>query len=178
MTKLALSVACRAGELELREFQPSDVTGDYVAWMNDAEVVRYTEQKFRRHTIASVTGFARRMMESEDYCLVGIFHEGRHVGNVGIGPIDWNHRHGEIGYIIGRKEYWNKGVATAAVGAVSDFALEELGLGKVFARCIDGNAASLKVLEKAGFAIEGRLCRHVVLDGERADEFVLGKLAG
>lgn len=172
-----LTASCRAGDLVLRQLKPSDVTQDYIDWMNVPEIVRFTEQKHRRHTRASVTEFASKIQKSGDY-LFGVFHDGRHLGNVGLGPIDWNHRRGEIGYIIGRREYWGKGVATAAVVAVAEFALGELGLEKLCAEVFEGNGASMRVLEKAGFTVEARLPGHVVLDGGRVDQFMLGRHAG
>ena len=177
MTEPTLSVSCRAGELELRELQPADVSPDYVDWMNDPEVARYTEQKHQRHSMAGVVRFVEEKLKSEADYLFGIFHDGTHIGNIKLGPINEHHQHADISYIIGRKEYWSKGVASAVVKAVADFGLKELGLGKICAGCFVDNAASLKVLERAGFVVEGRLAGQLLLDGKRTDQILLGRLA-
>src|SRR3989475_8620999 len=56
----------------------------------------------------------------------------------------------EIGYWIGRA-YWGRGIMTAAVGAVTAYAFASLGLLRVFALPFSDNAASVRVLEKAGY---------------------------
>lgn len=92
----------------------------------------------------------------------GIFNnEGRYIGNVGVVNIDWLNNSAEITYFIG-DAYWGKGYASEAVQGMLAFAFENLGLERVQGRCMKGNPASLKVMEKCGFRYEG-LARHEVI---------------
>lgn len=68
--------------------------------------------------------------------------------------IQTQHRRGEIAYWIGRP-YWWQGYATEAAKCVVQFGFEELGLNRIYAHVIKGNAASVKVLRKAGLRLEG-----------------------
>jgi [ribosomal protein S5]-alanine N-acetyltransferase len=63
-----------------------------------------------------------------------------------------------VGYVLARR-YWGRGFATQALTAVADWALAQPDLWRVEARCHPDNAVSIRVLEKAGFALEGRLRR-------------------
>ena len=41
--------------------------------------------------------------------------DGRHIGNIKIGPVHSYHRRARIGLLIGEKEFWNRGYATEAI---------------------------------------------------------------
>lgn len=59
----------------------------------------------------------------------------------------------ELGYWIG-KPFWGNGYATAANGQILHFAFETLELCRVFARPLQKNPASCRVLEKVNFAAQ------------------------
>jgi RimJ/RimL family protein N-acetyltransferase len=70
------------------------------------------------------------------------------------------HARGEMGYWIG-KPYWGRGYCTEAARAVLDFGFVELGLQRIFARHMDSNPASGRIMEKIGMQYEGCLRQHV-----------------
>jgi RimJ/RimL family protein N-acetyltransferase len=77
----------------------------------------------------------------------------------------------EIGYWIG-ETFWGRGIMTEAVRAVSDWALREFGLTRIYAFTSATNAASSRVLEKAGFQFEGRLRKSAIKDGQVLDQML------
>jgi RimJ/RimL family protein N-acetyltransferase len=81
----------------------------------------------------------------------------------------------EIGYWLG-EPFWGRGIATAAVAAFTAHAFADLGLRRVFARVLEWNPASARVLEKCGYALEGRLRRSALKDGKVADELLYARL--
>ena len=76
------------------------------------------------------------------------------VGACTFSNISWVHMNAELGYWLG-KEYWGRGYTTEAVRSMLAFGFEELGLERTYACCFTDNAASARVLEKAGFKYEG-----------------------
>lgn len=62
-------------------------------------------------------------------------------------------------------EVAGRGVATAGVRALLDFAFAGLGLHRVQANIIPRNLASVRVAEKAGFRLEGYSQRYVQING-------------
>src|SRR5262245_43106555 len=60
-----------------------------------------------------------------------------------------------IGYWIGAP-YAGRGLMSDAVRAVASFAFAALRLNRLEAACLPTNIASMRVLEKAGFQLEGR----------------------
>ena len=67
----------------------------------------------------------------------------------------------EIGYWIGRP-HWNRGIATRALRAVSAHAFEAYDLHRLQAEVFEWDAASVRVLEKCGYALEG-VMRHATI---------------
>ncbi len=91
------------------------------------------------------------------------------VGSVGLIAFEDIHRCGaEIGYWLG-EAYWGRGIATAALVVLSEWAFSRLGLARLQAGVIEGNTASTRVLEKAGYTLEARLKRAVIKRGEIRD---------
>ncbi len=71
-------------------------------------------------------------------------------GTVGLIITSKEHRTAEFGIVVGRA-YWGKGIGTAATQLVTRCGFEVLGLAEIRAEVLQRNAASLRLLEKAGF---------------------------
>lgn len=80
---------------------------------------------------------------------------------------------GTLGYWIARR-HAGRGHATAAVRAMTRYAFEELGLHRVEAACVPANLPSRRVLEKAGFELEGQARAYLKINGAWADHLLFG----
>ena len=78
------------------------------------------------------------------------------VGAVLLMNIDRTTLQAELGYWIGLP-FWRRGYATEAAREGVRYALEEMGLNRIYARCMVRNPASARVLEKLGMTREGLL---------------------
>ncbi len=123
------------------------------AFMGDAAVMQHTYRKetlreMRRH-IAAHWWQARRL----GFGCWTVRHEGRVVGFGGLNDDPLEPGYGpEVAYFFAR-EAWGKGFAGELVAASLDRA-RELGLPAVRAFVHPANAASRRVLERAGFTVE------------------------
>ena len=81
----------------------------------------------------------------------------------------------EMGYWLA-EPYWGRGIMTETARVFSDFAFETFGLVRIYAEPYEGNTASCRVLEKAGFALEGRMRRNVIKDGRILDQYLYAKI--
>lgn len=75
----------------------------------------------------------------------------------------------EVGYWLG-ESFWGRGIATAALKGGTRYVIAEYGLWRVFAVPFSENTASIRVLEKVGFAREGLMRRSAVKDGRVMDQ--------
>jgi ribosomal-protein-alanine N-acetyltransferase len=97
------------------------------------------------------------------------------VGGIGfsIQP-DVGYRSAEIGYWLG-EDFWGRGITTDAVKAVSEYAFANYDLCRLFAHVFEWNEASARVLEKAGYKLEGRLKKSVTKDKRTIDQLMYAK---
>lgn len=163
-----------SSDLSLKILQPADVTQHYIAWMNDPEVVQFTDQSNVKHTKETVTNFVQTMLLSEENLLFGIFHQNLHIGNIKLGPINFLHQKGDISYIIGNKIFWGKGVTTIVIKEIVSFAFQTLKLQKIYASVFENNIGSSKVLLKNGFIKEAHHIKDLSFNGKRIDLFRYG----
>src|SRR5262245_54124920 len=82
----------------------------------------------------------------------------------------------EIGYWLA-EPFWGRGIATDALLGVTRYAIETHGLTRVYALPFAWNAASCRVLEKAGFVLEARLRRSAIKDGAVTDQMQYAYIA-
>ncbi len=139
----------------LKTLSQNDIGINYVNWMNDYQVVKYTESKFTTHTLDSIKQFVETCNNSKNNFLFGIFLKDNdlHVGNIKLGNVHNLYNHGDIGLIIGLKEYWGKGIATKAIKMVTNYGFDALNLHKIFAGAYSMNVGSIKAFQKCGYNI-------------------------
>ena len=152
----------------------SDCTDEYVEWLNDPEINRYLETRWEEQTRYTIEIFLEEMEKSENSVLFGIFLDGKHVGNIKIGPVNWHHLYADVSYFIGDRSVWGQGLATEAVLLVSRFGFEQLGLNKCKAGSYSGNTGSMRVLEKVGYRQEGCLKDELLGPNGREDHLLYG----
>jgi [ribosomal protein S5]-alanine N-acetyltransferase len=84
---------------------------------------------------------------------------------------DVERRGAELGYWLG-EAHWGRGLMTGIVREFTRWAFDEFDLLRIFAVVFEWNPASCRVLEKAGYVLEGRLRRAVVKDGHVLDQLM------
>ena len=168
----------KSDELILKELTSSDITKQYIEWLNDCEVNKYLESRFIHQDEHTVKAFVEACQYSELHFLFGMFLQGsmKHIGNIKLGPINIHHNSAEIGLMIGDKDSWGKGFASKAVSMVTQFGFNQLKLAKLSAGCYENNIGSKKAFEKSGYQVEGLLRNHVELADGRESVWRLGCL--
>ena len=147
---------------------------------NDPEVSRWLRDRFPHpYSIENAREWIERTRAEAESPPITFAISGASstlLGTIGFDRQTDVYRHSaELGYWLGRP-HWGRGVATAAVVAICRYGFEELGLGRINAYVFAPNAASSRVLEKAGFVLEGRRRKAVLKDDELLDELVYGLL--
>ena len=147
---------------ELRALSRAHLTPWEPQWTRD-ELAR---SNFRRR----LRQYNREMRDDQGYAYL-IFTEAdaRLVGGLNLSNV----RRGvaqaaSIGYWMGAP-YAGRGLMTESVRAAVAFAFGALRLNRLEAACLPSNAASQRVLEKVGFAREGRARRYLKINGQWQD---------
>lgn len=102
--------------------------------------------------------------------------DGRIVGRVSIGRVEWGAEcGGSIGYWI-REDHAGRGIVPTAVALVVEFAFER-GLHRLEIAVRPENSASVRVAQKLGFREEGTRQRYLYIDGQWRDHQVFALTA-
>jgi ribosomal-protein-alanine N-acetyltransferase len=102
---------------------------------------------------------------------------GQAAGGIGFSlHVDVERVSAELGYWLGEK-FWGQGIMTEAVRTITNYAITSYDLTRVYALPYAYNAASARVLEKAGFVLEGRLRKSVIKNGQVVDQFMYAFIA-
>lgn len=148
-----------------------DTLDDFVDWLNDQRVVRYSEQRHRKHTYWSQYEFFEAFNGwSGNLWLI-------YVGDILLGSIsctiDLENKTANLGILIGNRKYWGKGHGAAAWKQACKL-LWESGIRKIEAGCMAKNKAMLRVFKKTGMKVEGRIKEHFLLKKKPVDMILVG----
>jgi ribosomal-protein-alanine N-acetyltransferase len=93
----------------------------------------------------------------------------RIIGRIALGNVVFGAwRNATLGYWVAA-DAGGRGHATSAAGLVCEFAFEHVGLHRVQPAVIPRNIRSVRVVQKAGFRLEGRALRYLCINGRWED---------
>lgn len=146
-------------------------------WWNDAEITRFTllgDMPLTR--LAEEEWFEKMCAQSSSQTATDIvfavetLEGGEHVGFTGLHQINWRHGSAQSGTIIGER---GRGYGSDAARVRTRYAFEILGLRLLLSDVMAENAASLRMLEKAGYKEVGRTPRRYWRRGAYRDAVIL-----
>jgi RimJ/RimL family protein N-acetyltransferase len=167
--------------LVLRRPRRTDAEAIFEEYASDPDATRYL--LFRPHRdVAETRGFlearlARWGAGEELVWAVTVKPDDRVVGMI---ACRCGGHQMDLGYVLSRR-LWGRGYMSEAVAAVCEWALRQDGVHRVWAVCDTSNAASARVMEKAGMEREGILRRWLVhpnVSDQPRDCFVYSKIRG
>ena len=163
---------------KIRKWRPSDAA-ELAKVLSDKEILDnlrdglpypYTEQDGAAFISAMLAADERETfafavtVQDKAVGSIGVFRQG-----------DVHRRTAELGYYIA-KEYRGKGMMTEAVRQVCTYVFDNSDILRIYAEPFSYNAASCRVLEKAGFQYEGTLRRNAVKNGRILDMKMYARL--
>jgi RimJ/RimL family protein N-acetyltransferase len=108
-------------------------------------------------------------LQSQPETNFAIEYAGEAVGGIGLRlGQDIERVTAEIGYWLGESA-WGRGIASAALAGLTQYAFPAFNLTRIFALPFADNLASRRVLEKAGFTLEAILRRSAIKNGRIRD---------
>lgn len=151
-------------------------TPDQVRWLNDPQVVRFSEQRHRKHTALSQLAYINLFKDGSHIWAIHRVDNRQHIGNL-TAIYDAPNNVADVGIMIGEQTEWDHGIGTEAWSAACDWLLGEGGMRKLEAGCMGNNAAMLKILAKSGFTKEGERVNHFMFNGGAVHAVLFGRFA-
>jgi ribosomal-protein-alanine N-acetyltransferase len=160
------------GEYIIRDWQLED-SPSIARYANNRKIWINLRDAFPHpYRIQDAASFIAHVTESSPITVFAIATQFEAIGSIGLMRGKDVHRFtAEIGYWLA-EPFWGKGIMTDAVRSLTAYGVHDLGLHRIFAEPYTTNAASARVLEKAGFKCEGILRSNVFKDGKVLDQFL------
>lgn len=160
------------GHFRLRPWQPGD-EASLAYHANNPKIWRNVRDRFPHpYTRADAEGWIAIASANTPLTNFAIDVDGAAVGGIGVMlQEDVSRKSAEIGYWLG-EAYWGRGIVTAAVRAMTDYAFATFDLCRLYANVFEWNPASMRVLEKAGYEFEGRRRKSAFKEGQIIDEMI------
>ena len=137
----------------------------YASWFSDTDVTRYLVRDWPP-SLKEEEEWFDRVARSEKDVVWAMYVDDQPVGTTGIHSIDWRNRRATTGTLIGDRAFWGRGIGGESMRLRSRFAFDELGLEKLTTYVVEGNAASRRGLERAGYETVGIHRRHEFRRGQ------------
>ncbi|MCW5635299.1 MAG: GNAT family N-acetyltransferase [Rubrivivax sp.] len=175
MPATALPTLLQGPRIRLRAFTAADITDTYVAWLNDPEVVRYSNQRFVRHTRESCERYFATFAGSPNlFVSLRVARPGAsRAGEIAVGTLtayrSLPHGTADVGILLGERAVWGQGIGLEAWQLLTDWLLATPGLRKVTAGTLACNTPMLRVAERSGMRREGVRRAQEVVDGVPTD---------
>jgi len=162
-------IEIRGSKVLIRKFTESDISEEYIQWLNDSEVMRYSNNRFRKHDRASALRYLKSFEGSENLFLS--VHRASDDKAIGTQTVYISPMHGtaDMGLMIGSKEVWGEGYGLDAWRSVLDWLLNIQNIRKVTAGTLACNIGMIKVMERSGMHKEATRRSQELVNNEAVD---------
>jgi RimJ/RimL family protein N-acetyltransferase len=146
----------------IRDFQFDDVPA-LVKYANNYKIFRWVKDNFPYpYTIKDAELWISVARNSNEGLNYAIANDKELIGGIGVKFKEDVYRFSwELGYWLG-EPFWNKGIITEAVKVFTKYLFENYNIKSITANVYEGNKASMKVLTKAGFKLDGVIRKAVL----------------
>lgn len=155
--------------LLVRAFSADDIQPAYVGWLNDPEVVRFSNQRFRQHTADSCHAYLASFSGTDNLFLAIIERASSQM--IGTLTVYRNRHHqtADIGIMVGTPGSWGQGFGLEAFSLVLQWLLAQPGVRKVTAGTLASNLGMVRIMERAGMHWEATRHAQELVDGQPVD---------
>lgn len=164
------------GEHLIRDWTSEDARS-IVRYANNRKVAMWLRDRFPSpYTAVDANNFLAAVSRQNPRTVFAVATPDEAIGGIGLEFCQDVHRFtAELGYWLG-EPFWGRGIMSDAVRMFTSWAFEHLEVHRIFASVFDGNEASVRVLEKAGFQREGRLRAGVFKNGRILDQLLYARI--
>ena len=160
------------GKVHIRPWKPEDafalaaICNNKKIWLNVRDAFPYP------YTISNAVEWISFTLGQTPTKNLAVMYGNDVAGSIGVMTKEDVYRKSiEIGYFLG-EVFWGKGIATTAVGLLVEHIKTNFDVVRMYAEVFAHNAASMKVLEKNGFHLEGIRKKAVIKNNVLMDDYV------
>jgi len=146
------------GKIYLRCLNFEDLDGNYIRWLNNAEVCNYNSHHVFPYCRENAESYIKNTSNSRNTLVLAIvlIENDFHIGNISLQNIDYINRSAEIAILIGEKDCWGKGYSKEAANLIIKHGFMELNLHRIYCGTSFDNISMQKLALSLGMIEEGR----------------------
>lgn len=158
--------------IAIRPWKYEDIS-QLVEYANNKNIAKnLTDQFPHPYTIENGRSFIQMANSHTPTRIFAITLDKKAVGGIGLHlQQDIFCKNAELGYWLA-EPFWGKGIVTKAVKDIVTYGFKTFDINRIYARPFGGNIGSQRVLEKAGFILEGRFEKTLYKNSAYHDELV------
>ena len=159
----------RSSRLAYTRARMEDAAAMFHGWGGNPNVARYmmfnamSLEECEKHIADAMKAYETG--SNQDHWIIR--KDGEAIGEIILTTFP-NHNGASVAYLLA-EEHWGKGYMTEALKEIIRFGFEERGLNRIWAAHFRENAASGRVMEKAGMIFEGIEREKYIKDGSYYD---------
>jgi len=162
-------VSLRSPRMQLDSFDESCLSVEYLSWLNDPLVMRFSNQRFRTHTAESARAYARSFAGSPNLFLTIRLADGGQLIGTMTAYVAEPHRTADMGLLIGNRAYWGQGYGLEAWTTLMTFLFTARGMRKVTAGTSKPNVGMKLIMERSGMHLEAVRSRQEIVEAVEED---------
>lgn len=144
----------RGSKVSLRLFHKDDITDKYIGWLNDPQVVRFSNQRFITHDRENCLKYLDSFVNTDNLFLsVRRNDTGQAIGTMSA-YISRHHSTVDIGILIGELLVWGKGYGQDAWNTLTQWLLTQDSTRKITGGALACNQAMIHIMEHSGMKLE------------------------
>ena len=169
MTSLTIPQQIDGLRLRLSRFTQEHVNASYIGWLNDPKVMKYSNQRFIRHTPETCVRYLQSFTDTNNrFYAIEELVTGQMLGTLTV-YANLHHQTADIGILIGATQHWGQGFGQEAF-ELAMRALASTGqIRKITAGTMSRNVGMVKIMQRSGMHLEALRKAQELLDGQPVD---------
>jgi len=170
-TKLLLT----GKNITLQPFTRASISDEYLSWLRDPEVVRFSNQRFRTHTHSSSLAYVDSFCGSTNLFLGILQNETKRLVGTITAYRSQHHQIADMGILIGDRNCWGRGIGLDAWTSLMNYLLNVCSLRKVTGGTLRGNVGMVRIMERSGMVLEAVRAQQELVDQVPTDALYYAK---
>jgi len=164
-------------KISLQPVCDDDISDEYVSWLNDLGVVRYSNQRFLKHSKESCLGYVQSFLGTDNLFLSVKENQSRRIIGSITAYLNRHHGTADIGLMIGDRSVWGKGYGFEAWQLMMQYLFDTAMIRKITGGTLRDNTGMIKIMERAGMELEAIRKEQEMLDGKAVDILYFAKFS-
>jgi len=168
----------KGGKVVLKPFLIADINDTYIGWLNDKNVMKYSNQRFLLHGMDSCLRYQASFEGTNNlFMAIRRLSDNDLIGTL-TAYIASNHGTVDVGIMIGNQSIWGMGYGLDAWITMTNWLLRRKDIRKLTAGTLACNFGMIKLMERSGMVLEATRKDQEMVDGKAVDILYYAKFNG